>query len=223
MLNIKDAKSISNNFNCILSINCQSYNQSHQKIKSLINQLRLPQIILLQEMWQPKISSNIANYHPPVEFLRKNTQGGGVATYIRQDINYQECKEINTIVTISIEKVAVITENSKKCIVIDIYRPPKPNYAESQIELEKILEAATKTGIPFTLIGDLNVDLLMDNYIARKYIDLLQTYNCIQTVIHPTTISAYKNPSSTTVYVVMILFLILTSLKTKLLTVNQYF
>ena len=154
--------------------------------------------------------ASITTLNLSIELLRKNTQGGGVATYIRQDINYQECKEINTIVTNSIEKVAVIIENSKKFIVINIYRPPKPNYAESQNELEKILEAAMKTGIPFTLIGDLNVDLLMDNYIARKYIDLLQTYNCIQTVIHPTTISAYKNPSSTTVYVVMILFLILT-------------
>ena len=100
--------------------------------------------------------ASITTLNLSIELLRKNTQGGGVATYIRQDINYRECKEINTIVTNSIEKVAVIIESSKKFIVINTYRPLKPNYAESQNELEKILEAAMKTGIPFTHIGDLN-------------------------------------------------------------------
>ena len=73
-------------------------------------------------MWQPKINSNIANYHPQLEILRKKNMGGGIATYVRQEVNYQECKEINNIVTKAIEKVAVIIDNSKKFIVINIYR-----------------------------------------------------------------------------------------------------
>ena len=69
MLNIKQAKQITENNNCILSCNCQSFNQSHSRIKHLIKQLKVPQLILLQEIWHPKISIKIPNYQKPIQSL----------------------------------------------------------------------------------------------------------------------------------------------------------
>ena len=48
------------------------------------------------------------------------------------------------------------------------------------------------TRLPFVLVGDFNIDLKIDNYISRKYTELIQTFNCIQTVTHPTRISSFK-------------------------------
>ena len=192
MLNINKARQITENYNCILSCNVLSFNQSHSRIKNLINQLKIPQVILLQEIWHPKISINIPNYQKPLQSLRQKKRGGGLSIHIRDDIDFEEYIEINNMKLNHIEKLAVIVKNTKKFLLINIYRPPNENYNESLVELGNILEKATNSQLPFTLIGDFNIDLASKNHIARKYTELIQTFNCIQIVSLPTRISSQK-------------------------------
>jgi hypothetical protein len=181
MLNLEQAKQITSNFHSILSCNCQSFNQSHFKIKYLIDKLKFPQICLLQEVWQPKICTKIPNYQTPIQSLRNTNRGGGLSIYIRDDIDYHEHNEINTIVTNNIEKLAVVIKNKKQFILINIYRPPNTHFNESLKEIGKIIDLATKSGLPFCLVGDFNIDLTSGNYTTNRYTDLIQTFNCIQT------------------------------------------
>ena len=124
MLNLLEAKQITSNFHTILSCNIQSFTQNHEKIKDLINNLNLPLAIALQEVWHPKISAMIPNYQNPVLALRNKNRGGGVSVHIRDDINFEEYKEINSIKTNNLEKVAVLIKNTKHFILVNIYRPP---------------------------------------------------------------------------------------------------
>ena len=192
MLNIEQATEINRNHNSILSCNIQSFNQAHTKIKTLINELKFPQVVLLQEIWHPKINTHIPNYQTPLQATRILTRGGGLSIYIRDDLDYDEFKEINDLKTNEIEKLAVRINNKKQFILVNIYRPPNSNIKEGLKEISKIMEIASKTGIPFSLIGDFNIDLAHDNHVSKKYTDLLQTFNCIQTVNLPTRISSFK-------------------------------
>ena len=192
MLNAQQALLVTQKNKCMLSINCQSFNKSHLSIKNLVKELQLPQILLLQEIWHPKINTSIANYQKPIIRTRANRKGGGLAAYFRNDINFKENDELNSIKTTEIEKLAVTIKGKKPFVIMNIYRPPNSNTIESLKELEKLLVAVTNQAIPFTLIGDLNVDLATENYISKRYTDLLQTFNCIQIVKLPTRISSYK-------------------------------
>ena len=172
MLNINKARQITVNYNCILSCNCLSFNQSHSRIKNLINQLKIPQVILLQEIWHPKISINIPKYQKPLQSLRQKKRGGGLSIHTRDDIDFEEYTEINNMQLNHIEKLAVIVKNTKKFLLINIYRPPNENYYESLVEIGNILEKATNSKLPFTLIGDFNIDFASKNHIQRKCTEL---------------------------------------------------
>ena len=117
MLNIKQAKQITENNNCILSCNCQSFNQSHSRIKHLIKQLKVPQLILLQEIWHPKISINIPNYQKPIQSLRQKKRGGGLSIHIRDDIDFEEFGEINDKKLDHLEKLPIIINKAKGTLV----------------------------------------------------------------------------------------------------------
>ena len=90
------------------------------------------------------------------------------------------------------EKLAIVIKNAKQFLLFNIYRPPKSNINNFLLEISKILELATNSGLPFSLIGDFNIDLATKNYITRKYTDIIQTYNCVQTVKLPTRNSSCK-------------------------------
>ena len=114
MLNLEQSIQITSNFHSILSCNFQSFNQSHLEIKDHINKLKFPPICLLQEVWRPKICTKIPNYQTPIQSLRNTSRGGGLSIYIRDDIDYHEYNEIDTIVTNTIVILAVVIKKQNK-------------------------------------------------------------------------------------------------------------
>ena len=178
MLTLKETAEISTTYNTILSCNCQSLNHNkHSKLKTLVDDIKFPLAVVLQEVWHPKIATSIPNYQKPIQNLRGKGRGGGLSTYVRTDIVFTEHLGINELETIDVEKLAVIIENPKKFILINLYRPPKSNQNNSIREIETIIETATHSMLPFVILGDINFDLLTNNHISNKYTDMLQTYN----------------------------------------------
>ena len=128
MLNLHEAKQITSKFHSIISANIQSFNQNHEKIKDLVIQLNFPQIIALQEVWHPKLNTVIPNYQSPVQALRSKNRGGGLLVYARDDINFEEYQDIISLHTKSIEKTAILVKNTKRFILVNLYRPPNSNF-----------------------------------------------------------------------------------------------
>ena len=80
-LDIENAKKECKNYHfSLLTCNVQSFNKNSEAIKSLIYTLN-PSIINLQEIWQPKISMQMENYHVPITHLRTSKRGGGHFNY----------------------------------------------------------------------------------------------------------------------------------------------
>ena len=71
-----------------------------------------------------------------------------------------------------------------------IYRPPSGNSNEFLDSLDQFLlkrqRSNKKRKIPFCIIGDINVDLLLNNRLSSSYINTLTSYNLKQTVETPT-------------------------------------
>ena len=60
------------------------------------------------------------------------------------------------------------------------------------IELNKILDAADRSGLPVILTGDINVDTLSSDNFSKEYFDLLQKFHLFQHIREPTRISTQK-------------------------------
>ena len=112
--------------------------------------------------------------------------------YARDDINFEEYQDIISIHTKNIEKTAILVKNTKRFILVNLYRPPNSNFNESLVEISLILEKAILSGLPFIVVGDFNIDISIDNYITRKYTDKLQELQCLQIVKQATRISSHK-------------------------------
>ena len=83
--------------NSILTCNVQSINKNFNAVKDLIIRLEQIKIIVLVEIWQPKISFSIDNYHDPINFIREKKRGGGLSIIIHESLRYQNFDEINNL------------------------------------------------------------------------------------------------------------------------------
>ena len=192
---IRDAKIHCNNHSRqLLSCNIQSFNKNNEAIIRLTQTLGNPSFISLVEVWQPKLSMYIPNYHLPVNQLRLNKKGGGISIYIRDHLDFEKYDIINKINCNHIEKLAlkIIDKNCKTFLLISIYRPPGPHFKSSLNELEAILEIANLSGLPVILSGDLNIDTLSKDSFSKDYFEILQTFHLIQHIREPTRISSQK-------------------------------
>ena len=81
--------------NSILTCNIQSANPNFETTKDLIFELEFPKIVNLVEIWQPKLSMNVENYHDPINYLRKNRKGGGGSLIIHKNVRFQKFDKIN--------------------------------------------------------------------------------------------------------------------------------
>ena len=192
---IKDAKIHCNNHSRqLLSCNIQSFNKNSEAMIRLIQTLGNPSYISMVEVWQPKLSMYIPNYHLPVNQLRSNKKGGDISIYIRDHLDFEKYDVINKMNCNHIEKLAlkIIDKNCKTFLLISIYRPPGPHFKSSLKELEEILRLATILGLPVILSGDLNIDTLSSDSFSKDYFEILQTFHLIQHIREPTRISSQK-------------------------------
>jgi exonuclease III len=137
-----DIKTFSNNFSTvkqplILSLNVQSLNAKHDKLREFILMLEKDNVIIdviaLQEMWSIKYPNlvSLPGYQNVCFKNRQCGRGGGVGLFIRQGLDYQILNmPFNGFTDQIFESLTVqITDNSnsdqfKSDIVTSIYRSP---------------------------------------------------------------------------------------------------
>ena len=177
-IDIDVAKNLCSSYNrSILSCNIQSYNQNHDSIKELISELK-PSIISLNEIWNPKISMNLPNYHPPLKFIRSNRRGGGVAIILKDFLVYEVFDPIDRLECEYLEKIAVkITDpNYKTFLLISIYRPPGNNFRCCLNDLKEIFNAACLSNLPIIITGDINIDMLKNDNLTNDILKKLPEF-----------------------------------------------
>ena len=133
---------------------------------------------------------SIANYR----FERKdraNKQGGGILIYISEDIPYTrrhdiECTDIESI------WIQITLRNKQNFLLNFTYRPPCSNQAWIDL-YDSQVEYADQLNIEFHLLGDYNIQFLLDNptrkYLNSKWGELVTKFGLNQLVEFPTRVS----------------------------------
>lgn len=192
----------------IVSLNCQSLNA---KIDQLVIYLQLLRnnscafdVICLQETWLSD-DSDVSNVHLDgyrfVHQGRSCSMHGGVAFYVRDDLSFTTLS-INShsniwdglFLEIDLKNFE-FSNNRKKIIIGNIYRPPRnllSNFRAFNEEINEILTNFQRTNHEVALVGDFNLDLLKfrENQHINDFFETILSNGFIPKITLPTRLSA---------------------------------
>ena len=156
-------------------------------------------IIGLCETWLKETNCNLYNLPGYVSehCCRKDKNGGGVALYIQENVNYMRRIDIESVLReCNVESVFIeISKNqfgTKSIVVGEIYRPPGDPMEAFNTSLELCLMSLNREGKLCYLLGDYNVNLLNANKHA-------QTDNLINTMFSQAFVPLINRPTRVTV------------------------
>lgn len=115
-------------------------------------------------------------------FLNRGGNGGGIAVYIKDNIAF-------TTISLNVKSFEVIqidlNFDNQIVSLLSIYRPPSSNIKEFLNEIDKTINTINKKQ-ELIIVGDMNIDILKQNNITIKYIDMILSYG-LQCVIKEVT------------------------------------
>ena len=178
---------VKNDFS-IMSLNCQSLNAKFDKIKSLITYLKNNGLnitcICLQETWvkDNKQSSKfpdmsffrLPGYQEPIAQSASCGEHGGLAIYLIDGLKASIIhSHTNTKNWEGLFIKVTGTFLSKPVVIGNIYRPPRDNNQNRNIEIfisefKPVIDKISKRKCDVMITGDTNIDLLQINH-REKY------------------------------------------------------
>lgn len=106
-------------------------------------------------------------------FLNREGRGGGIAIYINEDLHFKNLNSNTT--SFESMKLELIFNSNDVITIVPCYRPPNMNIKTFIDELDQSLnEINKKQGI--ILVGDMNIDISVDNRSAKDYLDMCATH-----------------------------------------------
>ena len=164
----------------LTSQNVSALNANHQEVLDYIHD-KAPTVYFAQEIsLSPENLKNIDGYQ--VYFReRVGQKGGGVASWVRNNIITDKVEEISFFDQGDFESLAVLMPDKKRMFV-NIYRPPRGNIDIFFTRLEKQLQYTSKFKLKAFIAGDFNINLRKRNNITSRLNQLLLSYNCTQLV-----------------------------------------
>ena len=139
------------------------YAMQHKKAEFydfLMTFKKLPEVVCIQETWN-KQSQNLIKLmgcKEPVSYRRKEANGGGVATFVRQGLDSEEikCKQNNPNLEVAIVRIFGTNKNTD---IINIYT--NGDFMISKSDFDNVLAHVGKHHV---IVGDFNVrDSLWDS------------------------------------------------------------
>ena len=175
----------------IIHFNCRSLNANFKKIEEFIlNNGYSFDVIACSETWLKKDSSipELEGYnfvHQP----RNNSNGGGVALYISNQLNYKSLDKCTIVVNDVLECLAVelVMDKGKNIVISCIYRKPG-SPVDSFIDiLDNLFSSLCKRKNVY-LCGDFNINLLnAESHKATKdYLNFLYSLGLYPLINKPT-------------------------------------
>lgn len=146
-------------------------------------------IMCITEHW--KSEDQLLNYALPnfklmAKFCRNEGEHGGVAMYVRNDIQAKERKEICKISKKGKFECAGVEYNLKEAtfVCITIYSNGDTELLKEK--LSPIMDGLTRDHIDIIVTGDFNVNMMGNNSRKSELLNFFSTYNIKQTIFEPT-------------------------------------
>ena len=152
-----------------LHFNIQNLPTKFDNLLSFLNVLsceeprNVPPVLALSETWltTANVSSfPITGYHPIIPNIRKDNSGrGGVALYVREDLNFNERPDLDLFIPFIFES-KFITIKEFNITTGVIYRSPSANISDFLQAYQQLIEKLKLCKEHYLLLGDFNIDLL---------------------------------------------------------------
>lgn len=136
--------------------------------------------MIIGETWFNKQQLNLyISGYTAVHSCREGRRGGGLSMYVHERCNIQKY-EVNKIRNCESIRIGIINKSrpDETISVFGVYRPPSQSHQQVSdflLSLEETLEHMTTNKC--IIAGDLNIDADKKDYIARKYSNLIKSYD----------------------------------------------
>jgi hypothetical protein len=125
---------------------------------------------------------------------RVNRQGGGIALYIRDNLNFKIIDTLginddNICQSLFVE----IDLNNSNVIVGVIYRPPHANIELFNNYIDTTLATLNRSNKPLYIVGEFNINLLKldSSDVSKDFFETMISYSLCPTIFKPTRITCH--------------------------------
>jgi hypothetical protein len=125
----------------ILQININGISNKIDELRALINLEKIDIVTVQETKLRPKTKTPTVNNFTAIRTDRAHKDGGGLLTYVKNDITFTDIKIPQTInvQTTEIQDVRIHLSNNKTLDIINLYIPPRdtrdPNHANSDNDI----------------------------------------------------------------------------------------
>lgn len=191
--------------------NTRSLQSKLNHIEVLIDSLN-PDLLLITEHWS---NDNVLEcvkfknglYTLASSFSRNNKKGGGAAIFIKNNITFQVLDFSKFCVEGLLEAAGITTKiDNETYIIICIYRPPISNIDSFLSILSELVDSLSSTS-NCVLMGDFNVDILVQSDHKHKLLNFLNEFNLVYLINQATRITQFSQSALDNIIINRQLFL----------------
>ena len=174
----------------ILSQNIRSFTKNSESFLSIFqDHISYPDVLVLTETWfQESNVQNIINYKA-FHTVRSRGRSGGVSVFVKNSFISQSIDDLcfaNDSIEVSTIKMHL---GSSQMFIVGVYRPHSPGSDEIENfnnALRDILNNSIIRNKNTIVIGDINLNLFLENRNVEEFSNMMHSYHFIPTVTKPT-------------------------------------
>ena len=181
----------------IINFNIRSFIANSDAFLSGFENQTMPEIFVFTETWFNSNNVRSLNGYNDYHTFREQGRSGGVSIYAKNTFSSRLVSELsysNTSIEIS---TVEIVRDAEVSFVIGIYRPHSDSIQNFDRELAGILSNPLLKNKTCMVMGDLNINLLKNDYETRAFINNLTAKHFMPTINKPTRFSPNSVNAST--------------------------
>ena len=180
----------------ILHKNARSFIHNIDDVILLLDSIETKfSFIVITETWLQNHNADIytINNYNAIHTTRINTKGGGISIYIKDNLNFNKIENIFFTEHDFIDIVTInVIINNKKIIISGIYKSPKADIIRFSDLIYNMFSNISAKNYLY-LVGDFNINILMDNLTNKYFIDVIYGMGCRPMITRPTRYSYTLN------------------------------
>ena len=170
----------------ILNFNIRSFTKNSNLLFASFDPNFIPEILVLTETWFTDNNiQNIPGYNS-YHTLRIGRSSGGVSIYVKDSFISSKIVEL-CISNLSIELCAVeVVIGGESWCLLGIYRPHSDSPENFTYMIEQILQNNKLRNKNCIILGDINLNLLLENSAVDEFVATMRSHHYIPTITKPT-------------------------------------
>lgn len=135
-----------------------------------------------------EVMFNFSNHQVGSSFCRVSAECGGSLILLNKQIQFKERLDI---VHLSVERhIEIACVELEQFIIISVYSPPSASFDIFEKNMEEVLHKLSKSNKNIITCGDFNVNILENNSLTCKIINLFESFGLMPQFMEPTRITA---------------------------------